>query len=214
MATQGPNSPNSANCENISTGYYGGDTAWSRPDNAAASDSQTATATLTSNQTCHGLEVRNFGFSIPSDNVIDGVLVEVECLRVGESYQLGAGYIHLLSATESLVGTEKTFFPSSTSLTYDSFGGSSDKWGAALTPAIVNGTGFGAAIYGLYAYFGENGTAQIDHVRITVTYSPPSGGGNFFALFRKGWKWLKDLFGVPQPVLCQQRSIQMKECNV
>jgi hypothetical protein len=52
-----------------------------------------------------------------------------------------------------------------TARTQKVYGGSSDKWGNALTPAIVNASGFGVAIS---ATVGTDSQAEIDTVQITV----------------------------------------------
>jgi hypothetical protein len=47
---------------------------------------------------------------------------------------------------------------------YQSYGGAADLWGTTWTPADINNSGFGAAVSART----QNGTAAIDHIRITV----------------------------------------------
>ncbi len=47
---------------------------------------------------------------------------------------------------------------------YQAYGGPTNLWGTTWTPADINNAGFGAAISGRV----QNGTAAVDHIRITV----------------------------------------------
>jgi len=145
-----------------------GTIAWSNPDNAKVSDNVYATATKASNGQTHRLVATNFGFSIPAGATINGIIVESEI-----KYSGGNGVINgnrqLLKAG-SLTGTGKSngdSWPATD--TYDSWGSSSDLWGATLSADDVNNSGFGV---GLYAYgYGANWIAYVDHIRITVYYT-------------------------------------------
>lgn len=50
---------------------------------------------------------------------------------------------------------------------YTSYGGSSNLWGTTWTVAEINNSGFGARVSAIV----QNGTANIDHIRITVWYA-------------------------------------------
>jgi hypothetical protein len=50
---------------------------------------------------------------------------------------------------------------------YTSYGGSSNLWGTTWTVADINNSGFGARVSAIV----QNGTANIDHIRITVWYA-------------------------------------------
>lgn len=58
-----------------------------------------------------------------------------------------------------------TVTPWNTTDTYISYGSSSDLWGTTWTVADINATNFGAVLSASV----NNGTAQVDHMRITVT---------------------------------------------
>lgn len=141
---------------------------WSNPGNAQASDNVRATAALQTSQATKNLKATGFGFAIPSDAVISGILVEVEhseslpgCLiQVNQVKLIVAGTIQ---GNDNVHGDCLT-----TTDTYWSFGSSSDTWGLVLSPADINATNFGVAV----KYFAMlNDTVRVDHIRITVYYS-------------------------------------------
>src|SRR5690606_20467116 len=111
-----------------------GNAAWTNPGNAAASDNNAATANIRTNWTTQILKATNFGFSIPAEATITGVVVEVERSNnddVGTDFI--DGLVQLYKA-DALTGTGKTpGTPIPQTDTYASFGGSSDMWGATLT---------------------------------------------------------------------------------
>lgn len=64
-----------------------------------------------------------------------------------------------------------TLWPASD--TYVSYGGPADLWGRTWTPEEINDSNFGVAISAQFA-----GTASVDHIRITVTYTEPALAGS------------------------------------
>lgn len=134
--------------------------------NAAISDNTYVTWILLLGQLGNYLSVTGFGFAVPLDATILGILVEVE-----KSTTIGT------SVTDQSVkivkggvvgGTEQALAAQwGTSDAYSSYGSASDTWGLGWTPADVNLSTFGVAIA---PSCGLAATAQIDHVRITITY--------------------------------------------
>lgn len=161
MGTLGPNSGGTFASDNTL-----GIVAITNPTNALISDNSYATSVLLLGQTTQLLKATNFGFSIPLDATILGVLVEVE----RSSTVLSAvrdNSIRLVKAG-TISGDEKasaTLWP--TSDAYASYGSASDLWGLSLTPQNVNASDFGVVIG---AIADVAATAQIDHIRITITY--------------------------------------------
>lgn len=144
-----------------------GTIAISNAGNAAASDDAYATMVLTLAAVSHFLKATNFGFGIPSDATINGILVEIERSST------------LLSATQDssvklvkggvIGGTEKAAAGTwPTTDAYASYGSATDLWGQAWTPADVNLSTFGMAIAASAALAA---TGQIDHMRITVYWT-------------------------------------------
>lgn len=168
MPSAGPNSPATA-VDDSSVGTA----QWFTPGDALTSNDLYAAAPLGSNETSHYLKVTNFGFSIPAGNVVNGVLVEYEVSASGgvtndNSVRLVVG--GTITGSDRATGT---IWPAAD--TYLSRGGSSDNWGLSLTASDVNASNFGVAIS---AHAGAGGDeADIDHVRITLTYTPAAPAG-------------------------------------
>lgn len=71
--TVGPNSP-TGGADDSSVGTI----TWSNPTRIVSSNDSYATAGLDDNQISHYLKATNFGFSIPSGAVINGITAEIE----------------------------------------------------------------------------------------------------------------------------------------
>lgn len=161
-----------------------GTIAITNPSNASASDNSYATAILLLNEITQYLKVTNFGFTIPIHSTIDGILVEIErnstiLNSVTDStikLVLPSG---LFGSTNKSAGAT---WPNADA--YASFGGSSDLWGETLTPIDVNDKNFGIAISGAATLLA--GTAQIDHVRVTISYTQLAMPHNMHRVARVG----------------------------
>jgi hypothetical protein len=176
MASQGPRS--AGNGALIS----GPDVNWSSPGNITASDNAYATAALTNNLSDY-LAATQFGFSIPASATIDGVLVEIENSETASEATFDR--VYLTKNGSSSVGSNRAGgVPIGSSDAYDSFGGASDLWGTSLTPAEVNASTFGVLIAVRDNNAGST-TVRIDHVRMTITYTPPTTPPIALAGFRR-----------------------------
>lgn len=137
------------------------------PSNAALSDDQYASAALLLGQVSRYLKVTNFGFTIPLDATVTGVLVEVE-----RSSTVGLAVVDTsvkLVKGGSITGNDKASASTwPTSDAYASYGSVSDLWGATLTPADINSSDFGVVISGTASLAA---TMRVDHVRITIGYT-------------------------------------------
>lgn len=134
------------------------------PGNAAVSDNAYVTATLLLGQVSHYLKVTGFGFTVPADATITGILVEIE-RSATVSVSITDSSVKLVKGG-TIGGTDKatgTNWP--TSDAYASYGADGDLWGQTLTPVDVNASNFGVAI-ATTAVAGAG--IQIDHIRITV----------------------------------------------
>lgn len=167
MASQGPNSGSTfVNDTSL------GSAAWSDLNNAAASDNLYAYAVLGGNTTSYYLKATGFGFTIPDNATIDGIVVEVE--RSASGFYVRDARVYIVKGN-ALTGTNKansTPWPSTD--TYQTYGSPTDLWGTTWTPADINSTGFGVAISVLNQ---DTNIAQayIDHIRITVYYTHVAG---------------------------------------
>lgn len=119
------------------------------------------------------LVVSNFGFSIPTDSYVTGVVVRIRDLT---NTTLGAA--HLISAAftadagVTIDGEERSgSFTAATSETVRTIGSENDFWGSAiLSPNIINSTGFGVGIrdFNTAAPFNYD----IDSIEIGLYYKP------------------------------------------
>lgn len=168
MASAGPNSPGTV-VNDSSYGYW----EWVNPANAVSSNNSYAICYCDNGETNY-LKATGFGFAIPSGATINGVLVEVE--GKGGAMQRGDSHVQLVKAG-SRAGTAITF-PSdlSASDTTKSFGGASSLWGTTLSDSDVNSNSFGCALT-VYS-IGDYNQFDIDHIKITVTYTEGGGGAS------------------------------------
>ena len=121
---------------------------------------------MTGGATTHYLKATNFGFTIPGGSVIDGIVVEVE-RKENSSSVCKDSRIRIVKGG-SVGSTDKssvTEWP--TTDTYKTYGGAADLWGETWSSTDINDSTFGFALSALGVGFG---TAQVDHIRITVYY--------------------------------------------
>lgn len=179
MASQGPLLPTSA------SSIPSGDDAWSNPSNALTENGSSASCSLSGTGVSQVLEVHNFGFSVPTDATIDGVVAEIK--RSGGGFTSDTTVKLMVGG--SMVGTNKAaagFWDGS--LTFATYGGAADLWGASLTVSNVNNSFFGIGLVANDAMFG---TANVDVIRLTVYYTV--GGGSYSQM---------RTLNFPLPILC------------
>lgn len=148
-----------------------GVTAWTSTSNALTAGAGVASNTVTSatNVQSHYLKITGFDFSaIPSGATIDGILVEVRRVEAGV-YGVVVDTIVKLLVAGVVSGNNKASVAEWVSSIYVSYGGATDKWGLTLTDTDIKDPNFGMVISALVQ--GMPGIAQIDHVRITVSYT-------------------------------------------
>lgn len=150
---------------------------WLNPSNALTSNDTYATALgVGAQDLSDGLDLTNFGFSLPANQLVTGIEATVEGMNAGlclvHTVQLlsGGGVVgDNKSGSEEFFG-EDSVFP---------FGGAADNWGTALTTAIVNDSSFGIRIR--MTLYDAGAQAMIDHVTLKLTYSDapaaPAGSG-------------------------------------
>lgn len=144
----------------------GGNQVWSNPGNVSSVNATNATVGFPGGgDGSNYLFAKNFGFSIPSTAVIEGI--QVEYLRKG--INAACGSVKLTKASNTPVGAEladyfNDFWPSS--LGWFTYGGATELWGTTWTPAEINSTNFGVGISSYNTHGG--GSGEIDAIRITV----------------------------------------------
>jgi len=170
----------------------GGTDHWSNPTNIYTSNNVYASKGLDGDEVTHWLRATDFGFTIPDDVTIDGIIVEIE-RRCNEEY--GADYAMKIVKAGSEQGIDHvsaTEWPQTD--TYESYGSSSDKWGLTWTVGQINSHLFGASISAIYEDDPEfYATFYVDHIRITVYYTEPSVGKNQKINIGDSWKIVEEI---------------------
>lgn len=172
----GPNSPTVA----IDRNDIGGLSAWSAVNKALALDGVSATNNVPASSLGDALQVTGFGFAIPANATIAGIVVKAYVAGTGSIYDFHS----FLVKAGVLVGTNHAAHSHwGAIIAPQSYGGAADLWGTTWTPADINNAGFGALISPA-ADFGAPGTANIDYISIQVYYTTPAVGAGVGPL---GW---------------------------
>ncbi len=148
------------------TGSY----AWVNPSNAQTSNNQRAAATspnVAVDELSDYLQATGFGFSIPPDDTINGIVVEIERRVASGSISESSVLIIQGGVGQGTDHSGNTAFPSTEA--YKTYGTSTDLWGLIWTAGDINSANFGVQINVMSAS-GVN-VANIDHIRITVYYT-------------------------------------------
>ena len=165
-AALGPNNPGAGD------GSSGSGISWSSAGNVTASDNNRATASLSSGNSTRYLKASNFGFNIPKGSTITGIKVEVERSIAGSTSGGVKDSEVRIVKSDGTLGSRNyadtgTSWPVQASESYAAYN-PSDIWGESLSYANINSSNFGVAIS---AAATSNRTAQVDNIRITVTYT-------------------------------------------
>jgi hypothetical protein len=166
----GPNSPGTI----ISDATCGGLTPWLNTNNAGAQDDLYAQADNLRLEASACLKLTNFGFAIPGGSTIQGIVVESD--RYGQNFRgdINDSIVQIVKGG-AVTGVNKasaSLWPNFDTNTYQSYGGNTDLWGEVWTPADINDPNFGVVIAAQEITDSANTDAFIDHVRITVYYTP------------------------------------------
>ena len=173
MVTVGPNNPGT-----MADDSAVGTVAWTNPNNAKEPDSNVAFSTVIgATATTHYLKATNFGFSIPTMAVIDGITVEflrntskdngdVDYIRDVEIKIVKGGSISSTNKADTVTNW-------STTETYFDYGSSSDLWGETWTPADINGSTFGVVL-SVEMKAAAAISPWVNHIRIKVDYTLPN----------------------------------------
>ncbi len=179
MATIGPNSGGTFVSDNTV-----GTIAITNPSSATSSDNSYASAILLLNEVTNYLKVTNFNLNVPIHSTIDGVVVEIERNSTILN-SITDNAIRLVLPPGSLGSTNQSAGATwANADAYATFGSSTSVWGETLTPIDVNDKNFGVVISGAATLLA--GTAQIDHVRMTVYYTQHPMPHNMIKVIKVG----------------------------
>jgi hypothetical protein len=146
---------------------------WTIPVNSVTtSDNTYATAAPNDNEITHYLKATNFGFAIPAGSTINGITVEVE-KKASNASRIEDYAVRIIKGGNIGITERAAAGFWGTADAYTTYGSTSDKWGESWTVADINNANFGIA-FSAYknATAGNAITASVDHLRITVTYTP------------------------------------------
>ncbi len=168
-ASSGPNNPSSV-VNDSSIGSFD----WSNPSNAKTDNGSRATVYLShANNASRYLKATNFGFSISSSAIINGIEVKVErSQNSGHTLRVFDNSVRLVKNGVTVATSEKstgTAWP-----TYDAvitYGGPTDTWGQTWTGADINATNTGFAISAIHDNTDNDRTPQVDYISMKVYYT-------------------------------------------
>lgn len=164
--SNGPNSPSTtSNDTTVGTVNF------SSLSNATASDDARATASLAGSAVSRYLKAQSFGFSIPNGSTINGITVQVE-RRASSDGAISDNSIRIVKGGTIGSTNKASAAYWATGEAIVSYGGASDLWGETWTAADINASTFGVVVSAKRDSGGGNRTAEIDHVKITVDYTP------------------------------------------
>jgi hypothetical protein len=173
----GPNSPGTS--ANVSSGDY----AFQNPSNALVSDNTfSSAASLASlfNKTTDYLQVKNFGFNIPTGATICGIeaqvvrsATDIDILLIGAWVR---DYDVRIIKNNALEGSnQKQSSGWSSSPATATYGGVNALWGTTWSPTEVNSSDFGFSISAeIKTGIGLLPVVNIDYISLTVYYLDPS----------------------------------------
>ena len=172
MAEEGANSPGTmADDDGV------GSEVWGNVDNAKTQDDSYASVRIGNAfgegiQQAHYLKATNFGFSIPEGATIDGILVEVDIHQASheEIIETNIQIVKDGSIGDENKSTGATLALSDTD-TYTSYGAVDDLWTESWESADINNANFGVVLSFRSDNSGDSGTAEVDHIRITIYYT-------------------------------------------
>lgn len=160
MTTAGPKNPSSVSA-----------TGWSNPTFVYTDNGNSTSFGHNNGDTSGALDVSSYGFSIPAGATINGVSVTVKRRRSGGLDNVRDSMIKLLNSGSEIgnnkADTSTNWTTSDVAITY---GGATDLWNATLTPAIINGSGWGVRFKSKSTGFTAM-TALVDHIGMTVYYT-------------------------------------------
>ena len=149
---------------------------WSDTSDAQTSNNHYAEVDLDDNKVSRYLKATGFGFSIPNGATINGILVEVE--KVAEnSSRIKDNSARMVKA--GVIGGDNkadlsTFWGASNTPPM-SYGSATDLWEQTWSSSDINASNFGFVFaVKKNSTSGGKTKAKVDHIRITVYYTPAS----------------------------------------
>ena len=112
-----------------------------------------------------------FGFEVPEDATVKGILVEWEKKAEATDTIVDSAVRLVSNGFVQPSGDKKKESAWETFDVFERYGGENDVWGLTAMPNSINAEGFGTAISAAYTGITGTGTAYVDSVRVTIYYS-------------------------------------------
>lgn len=151
---------------------------WTTPDNIKVDDSTSANIDFGATELAtYYLKATNFGFALPANSDITGIVVTVKELNDKGSVLHYATDVNvkLIKAGTIQTHNKGTSTDRAETVTSTEYGGVNDLWGDTWTYSDINNSGFGVAL----SYLGKGSIINIYSVKITVYYKYPASVGNY-----------------------------------
>ncbi len=136
--------------------------------------------------------VTGFGFNIPLNATINGIIVEIERACSNPGIVIDSA-IRILKNAVPVGPNKSNLLAWPLNKAYSIYGSASDVWLTSWLSADINNVNFGVYISARNTSNTQLPTAMIDHVRITVfftissvQYSASSASGNLFTAYTPG----------------------------
>jgi len=155
-----------------------GERSWSNPSNAELEDGNSAISDINKHDYSDWLRLTNFynsgtGYNIPSEAEIIGI--EVKIKRKGEETDMISDDSLRLRITSGQTGDDKASGTKyTTTLTWATYGSSSDDWNAGLTPTDLNSADFGIELSSYNSKPKAMRMGYVDAIFIKIHYLIPS----------------------------------------
>lgn len=170
----GPNNPSIV--EQVSTTDTS-NASWKGLENIKTSDDKKATvmtqSVTGSRMISNSLIAKGFGFAIPSDAIIKGVIVEIERRTTSspgsKTYALNLTKDGTKNPAGSVLNSNSSW-PFQTE-SYQVVGDNNNLWQTTFTPSEINSPNFGVVLAVKGATGISTSTAEVDHIRVSIAYS-------------------------------------------
>ena len=151
---------------------------WTTPDNIKVDNSASANVDFgVTERGTYYLKATNFGFALPANSDITGIVVTVKELndKGDVSHYAKDVNVKLIKAGTIQTTNKGTSLDRAETVTTTTYGGINDNWSDIWTYSDINHSGFGVAL----SYLGKGSIINIYSVKITVYYKYPISMGNY-----------------------------------
>jgi len=162
----------------------GGGKAWSNITSVLSLDGSYASCAVTKNSVSQWAKPYNFGFTIPGDATITGIIMRVTRYRQNTSSdKITDTQVFLMDTGRNGKGANYAAGAEwSESVETVNFGGPADMWGTTWTPAEINHENFGTMLECENDSSSSDTSAYIDYFEVSVYYSRPDATHIFLAM--------------------------------